>query len=1373
MFFSKIKILMPRFLNAVCILSFVLCSYALSETVTSIEPVAKFRNINVEQGLSQGTVYSVMQDKAGVVWLATQDGLNKFDGHKFTVYQKDASASRLSNNFTTELVQDLNGDIWIGTIYGLNRYSPLLDKWDHYFYSEKNNAIPENNIKKLFMDSEGIVWVGTKNGIAYYDKKSDGFVSILSLGEVGHSLNIEEIFQHPAGYFLLGSNNGIYRLEKATGNATFYPVTDTNVSLMINTIEVIDENKNLVLLGTNRGIYALSLDDGAVSRLDAFAFLNNERVYDFHRDAGFLYIATSAGFHRMDLGRNLIGLGSGASRKSYYNDIADAHSLSSNHVLSIYQDSSGTLWLGTLNGVSLFDQRLQVFNHYSVKSEAGGVAAKGEVFALHSDRQGSLWIGTSNGISVFNRALNEHRMYSDITGRVSAFAEDFSGNLWIGGAKGLFIYDLDEKRISPVVHDADGDHFLDGAIIFSLLVDSHESLWIGSAWGLHRYSLGTKEVEHLFYDKNNQESLSDNQIYSLYEDLVGKIWVGTLNGLNKMDPVSGKIKRYFPERQADEQQLFWVFSIAPDKNNNLWLATNDGLYFFDTKTEVFKRFGRERGLYNENLFGVILGERGDAWVSTNNGLAKFDFDSAEFSVYRATVGLQNQEFNFGAYAKLKDGRMAFGGINGLNLFRAEDVLELQEVESKTPVLTNVSILDKNNNYKDAIKNNTSGLQQHALPILVDWSDALVSIEFSALNYLFAKDLTYRYKLNGYDSDWVYLSAGHNNAVYTNLDSGSYLFEVQFEVQSRVGSGKWSNSYKQELSVLSPPWTSPFAYFMYVAFPLLILAFYLWRKNLAIKKLSKHVLEATSKISQQKQELEVKNKELNFAIGAKETFYKTLTHELRTPLTLIKAPLDFLLASIREEQARYWLEMIKHNSLELSKMVENLLALSSAQQKHQDENQRADIKTLCETLLENFSVLAKEKGISMALGCTSSNHVVACSADDVKMMLSNLLANAIKYTPNNGLINLEINESHGMLNIFVCDNGFGISEADQLRLFNEFERGTDPRLGGIQGSGLGLSVVKNLAKKASGAIRVESTLNKGSRFILSLPLREPDFVNHPAVEFSSETITLPEYDGDAFLILVVEDNADINSLICKIFSNKHKCISAFSFDEGVDLLNRYVPDLVITDIMLSDHQSSPADAKSGIEFCKLIKATEGMNHIPVIMLTALGQKNHQLYGLSQGADDYICKPFDARDVLLRVNNRLQQLSNSKRYFGARVLGINKADTGVTENAYFSELADQLKSEFEKNFHNSDYGINNLAAVVSKTPRALQMHFKKMGTTFGAQLLEFRLHKAREKIKQGSAIGVVAAECGINDASRFSKEYKKKFGVLPSEDKPSVF
>jgi ligand-binding sensor domain-containing protein/signal transduction histidine kinase/DNA-binding response OmpR family regulator len=1340
-------------------------SSAFSEAVSvaPIEPVAKFRNINVEHGLSQGTVYSVMQDRAGVMWLATQDGLNKFDGHKFTVYQKDASASQLSNNFTTELLQDLNGYIWVGTIYGLNRYSPSLDKWDHYFYSEKNNSIPENNIKKLFMDSDGVIWVGTKNGIAYYDHNDNSFVSMLTPVENSHSLNIDEIIQHPSGYLLLGSNNGVYRLDKVTGDYRFYPVTDSNVSLIVNTIELLDENDDVALLGTNKGIYALSLDDGAVSRWKAFDFLNNERVYDFYGENNYIYIATSTGFHRLELA------GGSVTRKSYYNDMADANSLGSNHVLSIYNDKDGTLWLGTLNGVSLFDQKLQAFNHYSIRSEAGGISAKGEVFALYGDRQGSLWVGTSNGVSVFDQRLNNHRVYSDINGRVSAFAEDFSGNLWIGGTNGIFAYDTAKGIITPVIHDTDGNQFLDGVVVFSLLIDKHENLWIGSGWGLHRYLLKTKKVEHYFYDKNTHESLSDNQIYSLYEDVEGSIWIGTLNGLNKLNPATGVIKRYFPDRPNDQKQLFWVFSIVPDGGKGFWLATTDGLYLFDSKTEKFQRFGKENGLYNENLFGALVSSRGNIWVSTNNGLAKFDSNSAEFSVYRATVGLQNQEFNFGAYTKLQDGRMAFGGINGINIFREEDVVALPGIEPGAPVLTNITLLDNNNNYKDAIKKNNPDIQQDSQPVLVEWSDTLLSIEFSALSYLFSKDVIYRYKLNGYDSDWVYLSSGQNHAVYTNLDPGSYLFEVQ----SKIGSGHWSSSHKRDILVSFPPWKSPFAYFIYVVLPLLMFALFLWRKNVAIKTLRLNIFDATAKISQQKKELEVANKDLKSAMDAKEMFYKKLTHELRTPLTLIKSPLDFLLSNIEEPQSRYWLNIIKHNSVDLANMVDNLLALSSAQQMSQADETSTDIKMVSEGLMERFAVLAKEKGISIALHCESNNNFVACSAADVKLMLSNLLANAIKYTQKNGTVILEVTEAQGKLNICVCDNGFGISEFDQRKLFNEFERGTDPRVEGIQGSGLGLAVVKNLAEKASGSIQVESTLDKGSIFTLSLPLREPSATVNHTLEFSDDRIVLPEYEGDAFSILVVEDNPDINALICQIFSGKHNCISAFSFDEGVDLLGRYSPDLVITDLMLSEQQASPSDAKGGIEFCKLIKTTDGMNHIPVIMLTALGQKNNQLYGLSQGADDYICKPFDTRDILLRVNNRLQLLSNSKRHFGNRTRGINNTGETVAEDSYFSELANQLGIEFEKNFHNPDYGIKNLAEVMSKTPRTLQMHFKKMETTFGSLLLEFRLHKAREKIKQGNAIGLVASECGINDASRFSKEYKKKFGLLPSDEKPKAY
>jgi ligand-binding sensor domain-containing protein/signal transduction histidine kinase/DNA-binding response OmpR family regulator len=1359
--FSKIKWFL------ICVVFLVQCVFSecsLSAEIaisTPVEPIAKFRNINVDDGLSQGTVYSVMQDNAGVVWLATQDGLNKFDGHKFTVYQKDASASQLSNNFTTELLQDKNGDIWIGTIYGLNRYSPSLDVWGHYFHSEKASSIPENNIKKLFMDSDGVMWIGTKNGVAYYDSVSDKFVPMLTSVGNGHSLNVDEIIQHPSGDLLFGSNDGVYYLNKATGAYRFYPVEDASVSLIVNTMEVIDRNQNIVLLGTNRGIYVLTLADGTVTRWDIFNFLNSERVYDFYQENGHVFVATSAGFH-------CLGLEDGSIfRKSYYNDMADVNSLSSNHVLSIYKDKDDTLWLGTLNGVSLFNKKMQLFNHFSARGEVGGVVAKGEVFALFGDRQGDLWVGTSSGMSVFDSELKTHKVFSGVTGRVSAFAEDSSGNLWVGGAKGVFHYDMKIGAIVPVDRDVDGTQFLDGAVVFSLLLDRHESLWIGSGWGLHRYSIQSKKVTHYFYDKNMQTSLSDNQIYSLYEGLDGNIWVGTLNGLNMLDPTTGIIKRFFPDRSDEQQQLFWVFSIVSDGGSGLWLATTDGLYWFDLTLKKFKRFGKERGLYNENLFGIVIGDKNNVWVSTNNGLAKFDAKREVFDVYRASVGLQNQEFNFGAYAKLQDGRMAFGGINGINIFREEDVAILQDAGPVAPILTNVTLLDNKNTYKDATGKADLSARKNADPVLVEWSDTLLSVEFSALNYLFSKDVTYRYKLNGYDSDWIYVPSGQNHAIYTNLDSGRYIFEVQ----SRIGSGYWSHSHNRDILVSSPPWKGPLAYFIYAALPLLIFFLFLWRKNLAIKNLRVKIFDATSTISQQKRALEFANKDLEYAIHAKENFYKQLTHELKTPLTLIKLPLDLLLSNVHELQFRHWLNIIKHHSAELANMVDSLLALSSAQQKGQDCSIGADIKIVCEELVGHFSALAIKNNISLSFRC-ENNYIVACSTAELKVMLNNLLTNAIKYTGKGGFVVVQVIELQGMINVCVRDSGFGISEFDQKNLFKDFVRGTDPRIDGISGTGLGLVLVKNLVEKVSGTICVESVLNKGSAFTLSLPLLEADVTFHPPLEVCDSNIVLPEYNGDSFLILVVEDNPDINALICQLFSEKHTCIAAYSFDESIKLLSQHVPDLVITDLMLSDYQAVSAGAKGGIELCQLIKTTEGMSHIPVIMLTALGQKNNQLYGLSQGADDYICKPFDTRDVLLRVNNRLQQLTNSKRYFGDRTRGITRSEKSTAESPYFSELGNMLKIEFENNFNNPEYSINHLAKVVSKTPRTLQLYFKKMDTTFGVLLLEFRLHKAREKIKQGNAIGLVAAECGINDPSRFSKEYKKKFGVLPSDEKPKT-
>lgn len=1186
-------------------------------------------------------------------------------------------------------------------------------------------------------------------------------MSVLDQVESGHSPNVDDIVQHPDGYFLFGTNNGIYRFDKFNKSNKFYSVTDSSGSLVINTMEFI-ANNNEVLLGTNRGIYLLSLYDGAVSRWSVFEFLNTERIYDFHKENHYLYVATSAGFHRVD-----ISLGSSsASIKSYYNNVADLSSLGSNHVLSIYKDRNGALWLSTLNGVSLFDSHLQKFNHYSVKGTGQKFSSSGEVFGLLSDKKGNLWVGTSNGVNVINHALNSSKTLLNMSGRVCAFEEDSSGGIWIGGAKGLFVYEAKEAKLNHITKDVNGRQFLDGASVHALLIDRDENLWIGSTWGLHSYSLRTKKVISYYNDRKNEASLSDNQIYSLHEDDVGNIWVGTLNGLNKLNRKSGLIKRYFPEEKLDQKQLFWVFSIANKKNHGFWLGTADGLYSFDSKSEAFKRFGGEHGLYNENVFGVIVGQQGDVWVSTNNGLARFDSKTERFSVFGASFGLQNQEFNFCAHEKLKDGRIVFGGINGLNIFNENEVASLLAIRLRAPTITNISTLDRNNNRKEMFNNYQAN---NKVLFRVNWSDTLVSIQFSALDYLFSKDVVYRYKLSGYDSDWVYLPSGQSNSTYTNLDSGQYVFEVQ----AKIGSASWSESQKMNLAVSSPPWSTPLAYSIYIVCPLFLLLFYLWRKNIALKKLKLNILGATSEITRQKLELESVNKDLAFALQAKDKFYKKLTHELRTPLTLIKSPLEFLLSGIQETQSRYWLGIIKHNSTELASMVDNLLALSSAQQEANPNDLGADVKVLCQELVDHFANLANDKCISLALLDDGENSYVLCSSGDVKIILSNLILNAIKYTNKHGSISIDLNQKDKSLIVTVCDSGIGISEADQKRLFNEFQRGADPRVSGIAGSGLGLAVVKSLVEKASGSICVESALNQGSKFILSLPLMMTNKVIARSSEYSADEIVISPYQGDCFVILIVEDNIEINALICEMFSDIHKCIPAFNFSQGVELLNTMSPDLVITDLMLSDEQYSLSDTNGGVEFCRLIKGNESLHHIPVIMLTALAEKNSQLYGLSQGADDYICKPFDTRDLLLRVNNRLQQLSNSKRYFSGRVVGVDNHQGAAIESPYFSNLAEKIKIEFENNFHDPEYGIEDLADVMAKTSRTLQTYFKKMDTTFGALLLDFRMNKAKEKIRQGRPIGLTAIECGINDASRFSSVYKKKFGLSPSEDKSKTY
>lgn len=1337
--------------------------FAEAKSVLPFSSTTKFYNLGVDQGVSQGSIYSILQDDDGFIWLASQDGLNRFDGQHFEVFSHENNSGP-SDGFTTGLLQDNNDQLWIATLNGVTRYSLTKKTWEYFFAGDEKGGLPSNRIKSLHLDKYNRVWAGTTNGLAYYQEKTGRFVAV-DLGR--HENSVEAITDGKDDDLWLATTNGLYQLNIRTLALQEFllpssALTDAKDKSAIS-IAVMPLTKD-ILVGTHFGLYLFTVTTKQFSRIDALSFLNDQHIQDLMIAKNkSIWIASSSGLHSIKANdRNAF-----FDLKSHYREASDLSSLSSNNVLSLFQDRNDNIWVGTVSGISILDANLQLFKHYVTSVTSPGTTDKSgkEVYSLFEDKNNNIWVGTDLCVSKINASKEKITIYPEVNGRVSAVQQDLSGNIWLGGANGLYKLVAGEDVFKV------GSRYFESKVIYTMLMERN-NLWIGSAKGLFLFNTTTDKIERSYYQSNEINSLSDSQIYSLATDVHGDLWVGTIDGLNRLDK-NGNIKRYFPPQDSQRPDKFWVFAIAPQSDGLLWLSTMSGLYKFDPSQNKFERFSKLQGLQNESLFGLLIDKDKKIWVSSNKGLSFFDSSTMQFVNYTKAHGLQSSEFNFGAYAKLKNGEFVFGGVNGLNVFSPKTVSENLERKLYTPTLVELKISNK----IQALIPTKNGLVAESLNrldnIQLTWRDSMFSIEFEALDFVFGKSKSYRYRMSGFDNEWVYVSGEKNYATYTNLDAGQY----KFEVQSGNNYQQWSDSASISVIILSPPWRSPWAYAVYFISVLLVLVgFIVLRERKAkayLDRLKIDVRNATIEVVQKNKELEESHQLLADALQAKDQFFRHVTHELRTPLTLLQSPVDILLINATENQ-RKWLTVIKQSSLDLKHMVDNLLGISALQKNVNAES----ICMLPHTMImlaEQFSGMNQEKAIVFSMD-EVPNCAVKCDANELKIMVSNLISNAIKYTPHGGFVGVsfDLQEAREVI-ITVRDNGFGISDDDQGNIFNEYARAKDPRVANIQGSGIGLSYVKKLALRCQGDIKFSSKLNEGSSFYLSLPIGEhtQNVMSEPLLALDvADSILFDELPNDkVFSLLIIEDNPHINDLICSLFNSRLQCFSATNVTEGLKLAKEHMPDVIITDLMMPISQASDISKSGGLQVCSQLKQREETAHIPIIMLTALTNISQQLEGLQHGADDYICKPFNNAELQLRIYNRLHQLWKIQCVFTRKILDVDNAL--LSEGAFndvpatYKNLAEKISVQLRDNFHNSSYCLKDLADAVHKSERTLQNELKAMGANFSQLLLDYRLMIANKKLAEGMLVSKVAFESGFNEHSYFTKCYKAKFGITPKQ------
>lgn len=812
----------------------------------------RFEQISLEQGLSQSIVECITQDSIGFMWFGTEDGINKFDGYRFTILRHDPNdPNSLSYNQILSICEDRKGILWIGTFLGgLNRYDPAKDQFKRYRADPGDpTRLSHDMIRTIYEDRSGIIWVGTDGGLNRFDKKTEVFTRYVhdpvDPEALSHNV-VRAICEDRFGALWVGTEGGgLNRFDHETETFTHYLHDPNDLrTLSHNSVRSIYEDASGVLwIGTDGG--GLNRFDPETETFIHFTAdpdnpksLSHNCIYTIYEDRSrTLWIGTNGG------GLNKFNRATGVFTR-YLNDPNDTKSLSYNEIYSIYEDRSGVLWIGTYGGgINKFDRKRKAFVHYKRDPNDSNSLSHDIVWSTYEDDDGILWIGThGGGLNRLDRERNRYKHYRNNPDDPASLSADIvrivygdrSGMLWIGThGGGVCTFDRKTEIFTPYRHDPTDPYSLSHDEIRSIYEDRSGTIWIGTnGGGLNRFDRDKRHFKRFRHDNDDPLSLSNDFVRVIYEDRRGDFWIGTQGGgLNKFDRNSSKFTHFITDpRNTNSISNNYVFSIHEDNDGLIWLGTwGGGLNRFDPRNGTFTPYTKERGLPNNSIYGILEDGEGNLWVSTNDGLSRFDKGSETFKNYNERDGLQSNEFNGGSYFKSKSGEMFFGGINGFNAFYPHKIKDNPHIPPV--VVTSFKKLNKDAELDEPIYKKTELELSH--------KDYVFSFEFAALEYTAPEKNQYAYKMEGLDEDWIYTDSEKRFANYTTLAPGKYVFRIK----ASNNDGIWNEKGTAIHLTITPPFWNTWLFRTITALVFVGLIFTFYRRRVQSVRMKTELLTA--------------------------------------------------------------------------------------------------------------------------------------------------------------------------------------------------------------------------------------------------------------------------------------------------------------------------------------------------------------------------------------------------------------------------------------------------------------------------------------------------------------------------------------------------
>lgn len=1345
----------------------------------SQSPTIHFRHIKSENGLSNSTIETILQDHRGFLWFGTRDGLNRYDGSQIINYRKNSNDTfSISDNYITSLHEDKRHTIWVGTLNGLNRFEPRLNRFVRIRHQPSNKqSISSNHIHAVFGDSKGRIWIGTSGGgINLYSEEKNTFKQIACKKKKNENeRNIYTFFEDSRGNLWAGTESGLYMYNNNTDEfISIDPQPLTKGKLSIRSIA---ENKNgTLLLGMeDNGLIVFNPSYRTVQQFlhqatDESSISSNLVRSIYVTKKGETWIGTvNGGLDKFDI--------ENGNFKNYQYQPDNPNSLSQRTVSVLYEDRQENLWIGThRGGVNLYTPGSEKFYLYRQKPYKNSLSYN-DVKAFCEDKKGNIWIGTDGGgLNLFNRKLNSFTYYkhdpfnpkSIGSNEVIDIKEDSEGNLWVGTwGGGLCLYNSKENNFIRYKSKPENNGTITSDYIQCIHEDKFGKLLIGTYYGgLHEFDRKNNRFIAVKKSISGKTTITGKNIISITSDKEGNTWIGTDDGgLNKRNSKTGEFEHYFhqDEKKPDIRVLF------TDSRGNVWVGQT-GLYIYEKSKNLFSIFTAEDGLSSLFIKGIEEDNNGNLWISTSNGLKQLNPKTKKVRSYNTIDGLQDMEFEANAYLKTRDGQMYFGGINGFNSFYPNDIT----VNNFIPpvLLTDLQIQSKTitGGINELLPQDISFSNE----LILSYKQATFSFGFAALNYNASENNRFIYKLENWDKDWI--SAGvEQRASYTNVSPGRYTFTVK----ASNNDGVWNEKGYSIIVIITPPFWSTWWFRLLALTALSAIGFYLYRirRNIQLQRY------------EDKKKEEIHQMQLQF--------FTNISHEFRTPLSLITGPVEKLLKEDANSKHNHVYQVIQRNASRLLQLINELMDFRKAESGFLKlQVMPGSISLFIDEIAEEFSEMALQKNISFTTSGNTKFTEVWFDRQVLEKIIINLLSNSFKYTQDYGKIELQIldtlenfqpqfenelviknnHSSEKFIHFRIVDNGTGISKASMPHLFERYYRVSDMHLG----SGIGLAFIKTLTHLHKGNIAVYSERNKGTEIIVSIPIirseyskKEQWIKNTESIERIESLATLQALPIDLEtdmsidkeskrpkenLILIADDHEELRSFLKESLGQQYRIIEAGDGKEAIEKTLEHFPDLIISDIMMP--------VMDGIDFCRIVKTSIESAHIPFILLTAKDGLESRIEGTETGADYYFSKPISIDLLKLTIQNILTQKEKLKQFY------LNKKNAEIKALAHSSIdkiFLDDLLAVIEKNMSKVDLDIDFVCKEIGMSRTKLYNKIKSItGQPIGDFIRTIRLRKAAALMIQGDlSLMDIMYSVGIQTQSYFSKAFKQEFGRTPTQ------